>query len=197
MSKSVPGPVAADSSTSLQRPRLTAEQWFVDHTFITDEWMEYISQQCIEDGAIPIMERHPRLGLWAFHTLCRNGEITSKEIASEFAHKRCKRFSERDMEDQICRHLRSRGIAFERQVPCEIGIADVMTESTVYEIKKSVADSTIFMAIGQALAYRASLGVAQAVIIARRPDDRAVRIGKLLHVSVLDCEQAIKKGLLR
>ena len=190
-----PANLDAVATDKPRRPRLSAEQWFIDHTFIPDDWMNYIWQQCIQDGALPVMERHPRFG-WVFHTLCRRGVIGTKEIAKEFPLCSTRQLTERDIEDGLCEHLESQGIPFQRQVPCEIGIADVVTDSTVYELKLSVAGSAIFAAIGQVLAYKAAFGLRRAVILAVRPGRRAARIGSLLRVPVLDHEDAARKGLI-
>jgi hypothetical protein len=192
----IPLSTAPADEAEPRRARLSAEHWFIDHTFIPDDWMEYIYQQCVDDGALPIMNRHPKFG-WVFHTLCRRGVITTKEIAKEFPLEERPKLTERQMEDEVCKHLESLGIGFERQVPCEIGIADVVTDTTVYELKLSVWGSAIFTAVGQVLAYRRSLGPARAVILTTRPDHKAVRIGKLLRSPVLDYQRAIQNGVIR
>jgi hypothetical protein len=123
--------------------------------------------------------------------------LTTKEIAKEFSLPSTRQLTERDIEDALCEYLESQGIPFQRQVPCEVGIADVLTDSTVYELKLSVAGSTIFTAIGQALAYRAAFGLKRAVILAVRPDRRAAMIGGLLRVPVLDRQDAMQRGLIQ
>ena len=192
-------PTQSTSSVAIVEPRrvrLSAENWFIDHTLIPDDWKDYIYQQCIDDGALPIMQRHPKLG-WVFHTLCRNGTITRKEIAKEFELPTPRRFTELDMENEVCRHLESSGILFERQVSCVIGIADIVTKDVVYELKLSVWGSAIFTAIGQVLAYQRIVGAAKGVILTARPDERAVRIGRLLRIPVLDYQEAMQKGSIR
>lgn len=187
---------AAGHSKDRRLPKLSAERWFVDHTFIPDDYVDDIWQQCDADGALPLISRHPRFG-WVFHTLCRKGVIISKPIADEFPLDSTPQLTEREIEDRICDYLESKGIQYQRQVPCEIGIADVVTDSTVYELKLSVAGSMIFMAIGQAQAYRAALGVARAAILTVRPPLRAVQIGDLLGVAVLDHDEAATEGHIR
>jgi hypothetical protein len=189
--------LTANATPDGRRAHLSAEAWFADCTMLDDEWKEYIEQQCFDDGAIAFMDRHPRFDCWVFHTLYRRDMVLKKNIAELFEQQRSRQFTERDMEDEICRHLASVDIPFERQVPCGIGIADIVTGTAVYELKLSVCGSSIFTAVGQALAYRRILGRPHAVILTKHPPKRAVRIGRLVKVQVLDYHDAIQKGAIR
>ena len=187
---------AAGHPEDRRLPKLSAEHWFADHTFIPDDYVDDIWQQCVANGTLPLITRHPRFGR-VFHKLCRKGVIISKPIAKEIPLDFVRQLTELEIEDRICDYLESKGIQFQRQVPCEIGIADIVTDSTVYEMKLSVEGSMVFMAIGQAQAYRAALGVARAAILTVRPPLRAVQIGDLLGVAVLDHVEATTGGHIR
>lgn len=65
--------------------------------------------------------------------------------------------SERAIEDWLCLQLDRRQIPFQRQVSCAVGIADVVTPTTIYEIKRVLTLSNFKDAVGQVLLYRQAL----------------------------------------
>jgi hypothetical protein len=68
--------------------------------------------------------------------------------------KSVKRILERDIEEWFCQALNANRIAHRRQVPCPAGIADVVTEHAIYEVKFRLTRNILFHAIGQLTAYR-------------------------------------------
>jgi hypothetical protein len=181
-----------------KRSNVSPQAWFADVTFVPDARTEELIKQSCEGGrlAMPIIESHPRFGR-VFHTLLMGGAIHRKVIAREFdppASAVTRQREERQMEDAICESLERTGVVFERQVPCGIGIADIVTECRVYEVKKLLSRQTMFHAVGQALAYSRTFDpVLTPVVIGRLTAD-AVEIARAAGILALDYRTALEKG---
>ena len=65
--------------------------------------------------------------------------------------------SEDELERFLVQRLEESGATCRRQVPCNVGIADVITETHVYEIKFRADRRELFTAIGQVLVYRQAI----------------------------------------
>jgi len=61
--------------------------------------------------------------------------------------------SEKQFEEAICAYLTRSGIKYESQVKCFSGIADIITNSYIMELKLTYNDSDLRHAIGQVIAY--------------------------------------------
>lgn len=61
---------------------------------------------------------------------------------------------EEELEEAIGKSLEEKGVAVQHQVKCQSGIADIVTPSAVYEVKRELDTSSVFSAIGQVLIYR-------------------------------------------
>jgi len=61
---------------------------------------------------------------------------------------------EKEFEDSFCSKLEKEKINYQRQVKCVAGIADVVTDTHVYELKRHLTKSDIISAVGQVLLYR-------------------------------------------
>jgi hypothetical protein len=97
------------------------------------------------------------------------------------------RASERYMEDKFVDHLASQGRRYRRQVRCEYGIADVVDDEYVYELK--TGNSQVFHAIGQVVLYAKALRKKPAVVLGREPSAslaKAIRKSRI-RLEVFPC----------
>ena len=72
------------------------------------------------------------------------------------------------IEDALCRRLDRAGIVYQRRVRTSCGIADVVTDTTVYEVKNLLTHDVLFKAFGQVTLYAAALTKPHRVIVGRR-----------------------------
>jgi hypothetical protein len=98
---------------------------------------------------------------------------------------------EKRLEREFGENLASQGIPVQYQVPCEYGIADIVTPDAIYEIKASLARSTLHKAISQVLLYRNCLNPsAKAIVVGypyrQQPVD--IHLANSLGVEVIVCE---------
>lgn len=98
--------------------------------------------------------------------------------------------SERDIEIALGLELESQGHIVERQARCKAGLADIVTEDSVFEIKGRLNKNEIFTAIGQLLLYNQCFKRPHLVIIGR--PSSALRL--LEQVQALDIEVALIKS---
>jgi len=68
----------------------------------------------------------------------------------------CK-WQERDLQNYLAKCLRKKRIKVQLEVKCRGGRADIVTPSTIYEVKKWLTRSEIYQAKGQLECYRNSL----------------------------------------
>lgn len=74
---------------------------------------------------------------------------------------------EKAVEDAICKALQAHGIAYQRQVKTESGIADIVLEQAVIEVKRSIkTPATLAQAHGQASMYARALGLKLPIVFA-------------------------------
>lgn len=66
--------------------------------------------------------------------------------------------TETQFEDAFCLWLSEGNIAYERQVHCDAGIIDVLTEGIVFELKHDVDREALIKAVGQVLLYTQAIG---------------------------------------
>jgi hypothetical protein len=149
--------------------------WFDDCTSLgfTPEWKEQITRECIDQGYIPIIDFDESLG-WVFHTmLCPNGTVSRKEIAKRFRG-HADHHSEQGLEGAIAKALRAQGHRVRCQVRCKAGVADIVTDDRIIEVKRRFSRDELFKAVGQVLTYRQSINPRlRPVIIARTLDNEA------------------------
>jgi hypothetical protein len=94
---------------------------------------------------------------------------------------------EADIETNIARRLRARGIRpVETQVRTPAGIADIVTPTTIYEVKLSLTRVSLFQAVGQVSLYARELERPNRIIVgAWTPDtDRLAARIRLLGIDV-------------
>jgi len=137
---------------------------FDEYTFLSRGLADEIISRCLECKAIPLIEYFKPYDRWLFHSLGENGLIYKKECASLFPREPVRR-DESDYEREISELLSDCGIPHRRQVECAAGYADIVSETTVVEVKLQPSHDVCLKAIGQAVAYRATLGVPHAAII--------------------------------
>jgi len=174
-----------------RRSNVSPEAWFADVTFVPDERTLRLIRESCEDrvGTVPIIESHPKYGL-VFHTLLAGDRTYKKRIAAEFVVTRAQ--AERQIEDAVCRALSNAGVTYCRQVECDIGIADIVTPSRVYEVKPCLDASTVFKAIGQALAYAGALGGRHQAVVIGELTPAGTHIAEAAGVLALDYRKAIE-----
>lgn len=74
--------------------------------------------------------------------------------------------SEEKIEKALGERLEAQGIRVRYQVLCAYGRADIVTPDAIYEIKRFLTKRALHEAIGQVLAYRASLNpLARAIVV--------------------------------
>jgi hypothetical protein len=89
-----------------------------------------------------------------------NGDLTFKEAnqlyrISEYCGD-CKSSlftSEKEFEDSVAAYLTKCGIRFDRQVVCFSGVADIVTDNYLVELKLAYSDQELRHAIGQVITY--------------------------------------------
>lgn len=68
------------------------------------------------------------------------------------------------LEQKLVETLERRGVEYRRQVRTPCGIADVVTDDTVYEVKVALTLDILFKAVGQVSMYAWALGKSRRVI---------------------------------
>ncbi len=100
--------------------------------------------------------------------------------------------SERLFEDAFCEMLLKDSQIISRQVRCSVGVADVVTESHVYELKLHLSMSNVFRAIGQAIMYSQALGFGRRPAIACKSmsgiSNEFLKHIRAVGVEVINCE---------
>lgn len=72
---------------------------------------------------------------------------------------------EQALEDVLVEILDSHGISWQRQVQTKAGRADVVTDTTVYEVKLVLNRPALYHAFGQVTLFAAALGKPRRVIV--------------------------------
>ncbi len=168
---------------STARTLPSAEALFTDCTYLghDDEWKSYILGACMRQGYIALIDYDEELG-WVFHSLQypQHDQVWKKDIAVRFEEAGVvffKSMPEADYESRLCEILRENNVAFDRQVWCPSGRIDVVTMTSIIEIKVALDRSDAFSAIGQVLTYRATFDRSRAaVIVAKSVSAQAVQI---------------------
>lgn len=79
---------------------------------------------------------------------------------------------EHDIESILCEELERKGLSFERQVRTRVGIADVVTADTIFEVKKSLTRTILFHAMGQLYTYKGVINSEAKLIVCFAEVDR-------------------------
>lgn len=122
---------------------------------------DIIDAHCAAYDTVAVIDEHAN-GEWFFHTLydLPARQAFRKKISEEFNDTRTRgtQKTEAAIEKEFAARLRKQGHTVQRQVLCGAGKADIVTESAVYEIKKTLRRDELFKALGQVLLYREALG---------------------------------------
>ncbi|WP_373529665.1 hypothetical protein [Nostoc sp.] len=65
--------------------------------------------------------------------------------------------SERELQNELVIHLTEQGFNCQQYVPCSVGIADVVIDNAVIELKHYPDREALFKAVGQAVLYRGAI----------------------------------------
>lgn len=76
---------------------------------------------------------------------------------------------EHDLELAVGTSLEAQGISVRYQVPCDAGIADIVTPDAIYEIKVTLDDNSLFRALGQISIYRQQINPQAKAYIVGKP----------------------------
>lgn len=163
--------------TPTEPTAISAMALFEDCTYLghDEKWKNIVYERCWDQGYIAFIDYDEDMG-WVFHSLhCPDCTMSKKLILSEYFEKRRRRqrkaVTEAEFEGFLCLALGEIGSPHKRQVRCDAGIIDVVTITSIVEVKLI---DTLFHAIGQVLAYRASFDQSRkAVIIARSATEAA------------------------
>lgn len=98
-----------------------------------------------------------------------NSRTRSPEQIAAAGMARLKRLEgEAWLEQKLVETLEKRGVEYQRQVRTVCGIADVVTDDTVYEVKVALTLDILFKAVGQVSMYAEALGRNRRVIAGHR-----------------------------
>ncbi|WP_119073118.1 hypothetical protein [Aggregatilinea lenta] len=153
---------------------------------------DIVEAHCFAHDAVAAVGQN-RDGMWIFHTLYDfSTDLTYRKPISKLFENDSPREAknERAMETAFAKRLRRAGHAVERQVPCAAGVADIVTEEAVYELKGQLSRSNFFTAVGQVLLYRQAINPAlRPVVVGRTASgehlDPLIRYAEALGVEVL------------
>lgn len=126
-----------------------------------------ILAQCSAFGQSPIDVIRDVMADWAesriqwgeaIHEILARQKTTSQTHAPK---------KERVIEDSLCDALRASGISYRRQVKTENGIADIVVERAVIEVKRCIRTPAVLaQAHGQASMYARALALPGAIVFA-------------------------------
>lgn len=159
---------ARNEDGSLNLNKVSLEALFADFTYLhkDEELANYFRTRArLEDG-FAFIEEHEDYGL-VWHTLSLRGEFHSKQIAEIFRSKNNKKaLREIDVEEKVASLLQSMGEKVQRQVKCLSGIADIVTDNLIVEVKLLLTISSIKQAVGQLFMYRPAINPKAKLVIA-------------------------------
>lgn len=142
---------------------------FDEFTFVDNEWARAIEKRCVSCDYIPRIEYHSGVDSLVFHSLFYLGRKWEKGVAKDFLKKR-KASCERDLEQALETELKLAGIFCRSQVACAAGVADLVTDNCIIELKFSPSNNEEWLkAIGQAVAYRHCLRKKRAAVFSHSP----------------------------
>lgn len=161
---------------------------FDEYTAITDRLAELIKEVCREYSKqhntlwIYGIDRDPETDVLIFHTLYPpDGTVSKKNVAHYFEKLETEnRLTEAKIEDWLVKKLESEGEQVQRQVNTGAGIADVVTSSSIYEVKLKLTPASIFSAVGQLMIYRQSYNHDAKLYIVGRVSADTERLRKLV-----------------
>ena len=162
---------------------IPAKSLFDDFTYLGHDREDKtrIEKICFAQGYIAIVDYDADMG-WVFHTLQHptTDTVSRKPIAKKFKSESIKKgnfYSEKEMEIAFSEALNLAGIPHKRQVWCPVGCIDVVTITSIVEIKLTLSRGSLFGAIGQVLAYQAAYDATrEPIILTKRIEPEATGI---------------------
>src|SRR5258705_3554710 len=107
---------------------------FEEYSFLDGDLKDDVKRYCIERGYLPFIDFDPDLQRWIFHSITHGNLIWKKPIAAKYEALDDSRLGlESKLERDFSAHLRSLDISIQTQVRSDSGIADIVTENTIYE----------------------------------------------------------------
>lgn len=162
---------------------------FEEYSCLEESLKDDVKPYCIERGYIPFIDYDRNMRTWIVHSISHGDLIWKKPIAAKYEKSDDSRLGlESSLERDFSEYLRSLGISVETQVQCASGVADIVTENKIYELKHELNRSSLYSAIGQVLLYRETInpkaGVAIVCSISLVPRLHAVANGLGVEVIV-------------
>jgi len=161
------------------------------------DWVDNLIERCKDwlknnnEFYIPIIDYHKKFG-WCFHSLMHPGGLYERKAISKEFDSVSPPLTEKKVENEIARHLKSAGENVRQQVWCSCGIADIVTDSKIYEVKHYLNSGAIMQAVGQVLCYRESINPNLVPVVAGIKTDSSASMAVLiknLGVEVLEWEK--------
>lgn len=150
--------------------QLSPQAWFADCTYLGHgpEWKDRIFRECLNHGAIALIDYDAELG-WIFHTLfTRGGGVEKKEIAKRFDRCEARGGGEAGVNRAVIAHIVASGQHPSTQVACGAGRIDIVTATHIIEVESRLNRQHTFEAVGQVLLYRQSFDPSLRPVIAGR-----------------------------
>jgi hypothetical protein len=142
---------------------------FEEYGSLDEDLKDDIKHYCIERGYIPFIDYDHDLQKWIFHSITHGDLIWKRPIAAKYEALDESGFTlESKLERDFSSYLTSLGANVRTQVRCDSGVADIVTENKIYELKHKLNRSSFFSAIGQVLLYRQRINPKAAVAIVCR-----------------------------
>lgn len=159
---------AITENGSFDLNKVSLKALFADFTYLhnDEELANYFRARAKMEDGIAFIEEHEDYGL-VWYSLMLRGEFHSKQIAEVFRSKNNKKtLREIDVEEKAASLLQDMGEKVRRQVKCFSGIADIVTDNLIVEVKLLLSISSIKKAVGQLLMYRPAINPKAKLIIA-------------------------------
>lgn len=139
---------------------ITPIQLFSDISFVSAEDKRKIQRHCLASACFAIIDPYTQLGsdMYAFHTLLNSdgGKIQKPELAAACGYGVSKQqHLEQLLEQRLFDEFSTLGQHPKRQVRCDVGIIDIVTDTRIVEVKYVLTREALFRAIGQVIAYAA------------------------------------------
>lgn len=164
------------SLESMSPMNLFQDITYLGHGKEAEECKGRIEKACLaHPGYIAFIDYDNELG-WVFHTLLTpDGLKSAKPVSERFEKMDSYSRAEFKLEDEVCNFLKKAGQRPKRQVRLMSGRADIVTDTTVYELKDVLSRDKLFQAIGQVLIYRQEISPNHKAVVVGRPDSENVR----------------------
>jgi hypothetical protein len=181
-----------DGTFNLSKVSLKA--LFADFTYLRDDerLANYFRARARAEGAVAIIEKHEVYGL-VWHSLFTPNESLSKSIQSEFLTEyKSKSITEAEVEERVASLLESEGEKVRRQVRCNTGTADIVTENKIIEVKRTLTISSVKQAIGQLLMYSMAINPGAELVVAgitTAESERAKKYLSALRMKVIELKR--------